>query len=92
MLAIKGNHYGMQCELEAWWHKSEREGLTKSKSDKHAVINSGHGRIETRTCQQLLIDKKWLAKTYQWPGLKSIIKVTAEVYDKSAGKESAETR
>ena len=92
MLALKGNHCGMQCELEAWWHKSEREGLTKSKSDKHAVINSGHGRIETRTCQQLLIDKKWLAKTYQWPGLKSIIKVTAEVYDKSAGKESAETR
>ena len=51
ILALKGNHSGMQSELEAWWHKSEREGLTKSNSDKHAVINSGHGRIETRTCQ-----------------------------------------
>jgi len=48
------------------------------------VIRSRHGRIETRTCQQLLLDKNWLGKTYQWSGLKSVIQVTAEVHDKSA--------
>jgi len=26
ILALKGNHSGMQGELAAWWHKSEREG------------------------------------------------------------------
>ena len=92
ILALKGNHSGMQSELEAWWHKSEREGLTKSNYDKHTEISSGHGRIETRTCQQLLIDKSWLAKAYRWSGLKSIIQVTAEVHDKSAGTDSTETR
>ena len=92
ILALKGNHSGMQGELEAWWHKSEREGLTKSNSDEHTEISSGHGRIETRTCQQLLIDKSWLAKIYRWSGLKSIIKVTAQVHDKSAGTDTTETR
>ena len=92
ILALKGNHSGMQSELEAWWHKSEREGLTNSNYDKHTEISSGHGRIETRVCQQLLIDKSWLDKIYQWSGLKSVIQVTAEVHDKSSGTYTIETR
>lgn len=92
ILALKGNHSGMQSELEAWWHKNEREGLTEQNHSEHTEIDSGHGRIETRTCQQLLIDKKWLAKAYRWSGLKSIIKVQAQVHDKSTGKDTAETR
>ena len=92
ILALKGNHSGMQSELEAWWHKNEREGLTEQNHSEHTEIDSGHGRIETRTCQQLLIDKKWLAKAYRWSGLKSIIKVKAQVHDKSTGKDTAETR
>jgi len=94
ILALKGNHSGMQSELEAWWHKNEREGLTEQNHSEHTEIDSGHGRIETRTFQQLLIDKKWLAKAYRWSGLKSIIKVQvqAQVHDKSTGKDIAETR
>ena len=92
ILALKGNHSGMQSELEAWWHKSEREGLTNSNYDKHTEISSGHGRIETRVCKQLLIDKSWLDKIYQWSGLKSVIQVTAEVHDKSSGTDTIETR
>jgi predicted transposase YbfD/YdcC len=82
----------MQAELEAWWHKSEREGLSQSNDDKHTDISSGHGRIETRTCEQLSIDKSWLAKGYRWSGLKSVIKVHAQVHDKSTGKDTIETR
>jgi len=92
ILALKGNHSGMKNELEAWWHKSEREGLTQRNYDEHTDINAGHGRIETRTCQQLLMDKCWLAKGYQWSGLKSMLKITAEVHDKSAGTDTVETR
>lgn len=92
ILALKGNHSGMQAELEAWWHKCQREGLTPEKYAKHTTISSGHGRIETRTCEQLLIDKKWLGKDYRWSGLNSFIKITAEVYEKSTGKETSETR
>ena len=43
ILALKGNHSGMQAELEAWWHKKEREGLSD-------VIekNTGKETSETR--------------------------------------------
>ncbi len=55
-------------------------------------VSAGHGRIETRICEQLLIDKKWLAKEYRWSGLNSLIKITAQVHEKSTGKETEETR
>ena len=92
ILALKDNHSGMQAELEAWWHKCQREGLPSDIYDEHRDISVGHGRIETRTCQQLIIDNKWLAKDYRWSGLKSIIKITAQVHEKSTGKEAEETR
>lgn len=92
ILALKGNHSGMQDELEGWWHKSEREGLSESNYAQHTEISTGHGRIETRTCHQLLVNKDWLANAYQWKGLKSIIKIHARVHDKSSGKETEETR
>ena len=92
ILALKGNHSGMQAELEAWWHKSVREGLSDKVYSKHTETNSGHGRIEKRTCQQLLVNKNWLDKKYQWRGLKSVIQITSEVHDKSTEKDSVETR
>lgn len=92
ILALKGNHSGMQAELEAWWHKTQREGLSEQNYSEHVDTSSGHGRIETRTCQQMLIDKSWLAKEYRWLGLKSIVKVTSEVHEKSTGKDTHETR
>jgi predicted transposase YbfD/YdcC len=92
ILALKGNHSGMRAELEAWWHKCTREGLTDESYSQHSDISSGHGRIETRTCQQLLINQGWLDKKYQWKGLKSVIKITSEVIDKSTGKETTESR
>ena len=70
----------------------EREGLSDKIFSQHSDVSSGHGRIETRTCQQLSIDKTWLDKKYQWKGLKSIIKVTSVVIEKATGKETNETR
>ncbi|MBL74654.1 MAG: ISAs1 family transposase [Idiomarinaceae bacterium] len=92
ILALKGNHSGMQAELAAWWHKSVREGLSDEVYSTHTEINAGHGRIETRTCQQLLIQKNWLTKQYQWSGLKSVIQVTSKIHEKSTNTDSVETR
>ena len=92
ILALKGNHSGMRKELEAWWHKLQREGFTEENYDEYTQTDSGHGRIETRTCRQTLINKKWLDKKYQWTGLNSIIEVKSDVHEKSSGKETTETR
>ena len=82
----------MQKELEAWWHKCRREGFTEDNYDSYTETSCGHGRIETRSCEQLLIEKSWLGKTYQWSGQSSVIKITSEVHDKSAGTDTRETR
>ena len=39
ILALKGNHSGMKAELEAWWHKSMREGTTSETYG--AIVISG---------------------------------------------------
>lgn len=76
----------MQAELEAWWHKTQREGFSQDNYAEHTEINNGDGQIETRTCHQVLIDKSWLGKEYRWSGLMSIIKITSEVHEKSTSK------
>ncbi|WP_194091726.1 ISAs1 family transposase [Vibrio hibernica] len=92
VLALKGNHSGMKAELEAWWHKSMREGTTPETYDEFSDVSAGHGRIETRHCAQLIIDRSWLDKGFRWDGLQSVIKVTATVEEKLSGKKSEETR
>jgi predicted transposase YbfD/YdcC len=69
-----------------------RKNSRTNNYDKHSDIDSGHGRIETRTCKQILIDKGWLSKEYRWSGYKSIIKVSSETHEKSTGKDTTETR
>lgn len=92
VLALKGNHSGMKAELEAWWHKSMREGTTCETYDEYNEVSAGHGRIETRQCEQLIVDRNWLGKNYRWDGLQSVIKVTSTVEEKLSGKKSEETR
>jgi predicted transposase YbfD/YdcC len=92
VLALKGNHSGLQSELEAWWHKSVREGLKKEQYSEYTETDMGHGRIEVRHCEQLVVDSQWLAKEYRWAGLKTIIKVTARIEEKASGKTTEETR
>ena len=79
-------------ELQAWWHKCEVAGLSDDNYAKHVEVDSGHGRIETRQCEQVLIDKVRLAKAYPWAGLTSVVKITTEVIDKSTDKQSQEAR
>lgn len=62
ILTLKDNHSVIQAELEACWHKSDREGLFDDVYCEHSEVDSGNGLIETRTCQQLLVDKNWFDK------------------------------
>lgn len=81
----------MLPELGAWWHKIERKSLSEKAHAKHTQIDSCHGRIETLTCEQLLVDKSGLGKNYRWSGLRSIIKIHAKIYEQSTDKETEET-
>lgn len=57
----------------------------------HREIDSGHGRIEERTC--LAADASWLAERHPaFPGLASIACITARRTDKKTGAVSEEKR
>jgi len=92
ILSLKGNHSGMQAELEAWWHKRIREGVSDDSWQSHEEVDTGHGRIETRRCEQLVIETGWLKKNYRWSGLKTVIKITSKIEEKHSGKKTEETR
>lgn len=70
VLELKGNHSGLQAELEAWWHKCQREGFNKNNYDEFIDNDFNHSRIESRCSQRLLIDTQWLATKYRWKGNK----------------------
>lgn len=50
-----------------------------------------HGRVETRTCS-IINDLERIGNKEKWEGLKSIIQVQSNVYDKKHQQESAATR
>lgn len=63
-----------------------RESTTSHTYDEFSEISREHGRVETRHCAQLIIDRNWLDKDYRWDGLQSFIKVTSTVECKLSGK------
>ena len=58
---------------------------------KKQIIDSGHGRIETRT-HYLVTDLSTLPNTAQWAGLSSIGWIESKREDKASGKTSIEHR
>lgn len=57
----------------------------------HTQSNTGHGRIEKRTCS-IIKDTDWICKNEQWEGLQTLIAIESERINKATGKEQTETR
>lgn len=55
----------------------------------HTTTDFGHGRIETRACDEI-DDLNLLDKRKDWQGLKSIIRITSQRIIKKTRKESIE--
>ena len=45
--------------------------------DSYQETTKDHGRIETRACRHIGIDKQWLPESERWAGLKSVIQIKA---------------
>ena len=84
LLMVKGNQQGLKDQLEKLFQKGEI-------SDSNTNVDSGHGRIETRTCE-VITDLNFLDDKSQWVGLKSIVRITSERCDKASDKTSMEAR
>jgi len=83
VLSLKGNHGCLHEDVATYF--------TSALSPEPALhrVDGGHGRIETRTIRAT-DEIAWLKERHTWPGLQSIIAVTAT--RESENKASEETR
>ncbi len=83
LISLKGNQGTLHKDVQFFLESEENHQKTNTSADK------GHGRLEERIAA-VSSDIDWLQKIHQWPGLKSIGKITARVQRK--GKETQEMR
>jgi len=84
VLMVKDNQQELKEQVEKVLSIS-----CKTNSDQE--LDVGHGRIEKRDCL-VTDDLTFLDVKEEWPGLKSIAKVTSERIDKKSGKKSIQDR
>lgn len=59
--------------------------------EKDETVDCGHGRVEARVCETIG-DLRFMDGKEDWPGPKSIVRITSVRYIKKTGEESTETR
>jgi len=84
LLMVKDNQQNLNEQIKKLFGKAEI-------TDEHIEIDSGHGRVETRTCH-VITDLTFLDGKEEWESLKSICCVTSERYDKKTDKTSRDKR
>ncbi|MEB2774988.1 ISAs1 family transposase [Algoriphagus sp. D3-2-R+10] len=84
MLMVKGNQKELKDQIEKLF------SITAVKAE-YSSNELGHGRIEHRLCE--VVDQlEFLDGREEWPGLKSVVRITSERIIKQTGKGTAETR
>jgi predicted transposase YbfD/YdcC len=88
VLALKGNQTTLHDDVKTFFDDGE---LAKTCAG-HTTTDTGHGRIEERTCRATdAID--WLQERHpDWRNLRAIAAITAQRVDKKTGQTSRETR
>jgi predicted transposase YbfD/YdcC len=84
ILALKGNQGTLSDQVQ----ESFRFLPVESTAQENDL---GHGRVEKRTCS-VVCDLSLVEHKDQWGGLKSLIKIESERYNKTTAKTEKETR
>ncbi|CAN5325734.1 ISAs1-like element ISEc26 family transposase [soil metagenome] len=83
ILMVKDNQKELKEQVEHLFK------ITAAVSDTQYDV--GHGRAETRVCE-VIDDLRFLDVSEEWDGLKSVVRVKSERYDKKTGKMSHQDR
>jgi len=84
ILAVKGNQQGLEQSIRETV-MLETPDATDTEED------CGHNRLEKRTCT-VYTELSHIEKREKWPGLRSLVRIESEVYDKKTGKTVNEER
>jgi len=78
ILALKGNQGNLYKEVTDLFDKANTREFEKYIHQRDSQLEKDHGRIEQRDCVTIE-NLDWLYEIHQWPGVKSIVKITATV-------------
>lgn len=84
ILALKGNQGTLNANVrDSFLREIPMETLQEVEAD--------HGRVEKRT-YSVMGDLKWVEKKEDWKGLRTLVRVESEIYDKMSRKTTLESR
>lgn len=78
VIQIKANQKQFLHEIEAYFHKVERDSPEILQAHRFEELDKGHGRLEQRVYDSLAISD-WLTQATDWSGLQRIIRVRRRV-------------
>lgn len=84
MLMLKGNQKELKEQVEKLFDRTQT-------TDTDLIVDSGHGRVESRTCQ-VIDNLQFLDNKEQWPKINSIVRIISERHDKQSGKTTVQHR
>ncbi|WMJ73362.1 ISAs1 family transposase [Cytophagaceae bacterium ABcell3] len=84
VIAVKNNQKELFQQIDRVF---EKQGV----ADVHKQIDTGHGRLESRTCK-LINDLRFIDAAHQWCGIKSVARLESERYNKLTGKQEQQVR
>lgn len=89
----KQGHYILQVKDNQKELKSQIENIFINQivSNESITRDSGHGRMEKRTCR-VIDNLTFLDSKEDWVGIKTIVQIESEVYQKKTEKKSESTR
>lgn len=77
LVPVKENQPTLCQDVLAAFDKAESKQWREIKHTKHRTVNSGHGRIETRTCWAMKVPKQMAEQGDRWQNLTSIAMIEA---------------
>ncbi|MDQ3395766.1 MAG: ISAs1 family transposase [Bacteroidota bacterium] len=83
LLMVKDNQKGLKEQVENLF--------TITAGVKDTQLDVGHGRVETRVCE-VIDDLKFMDGISEWNGLKSIVRIQSERYNKKTAQTSRQDR
>ena len=84
ILMVKDNQKNLKNQIEKSF---ENKKIISTDSN----IDSGHGRIETRTCD-VIDDLSLIEKRKDWENIKCIVRITSKRYSKKTQQETVEVK
>lgn len=84
LLMVKDNQKELRLQIENLFSRGKVLNAATQ-------IDAGHGRVESRTCK-VIDDLRFLDEKENWPGLRSVVEIKSERYDKQKEITTTENR